>query len=73
MGLFQQRPEEPSEWAGLPSEPWAPREPAERISSAPALDLPLFGAMPARETIVLSVDLGGQPTAPAALDGGDAE
>lgn len=22
MGMFTQKPEEPSEWAGLPSEPW---------------------------------------------------
>lgn len=29
MGIFQSRPEEPSEWAGLPAEPWEPRVPGE--------------------------------------------
>ncbi len=35
MGLFTQRPEEPSEWAGLPSEPWEPRSPIERLGEGP--------------------------------------
>lgn len=30
MGIFQQRPEEPTEWAGLPAEPWEP-DPAETL------------------------------------------
>lgn len=29
MGIFQSRPEEPSEWAGLPAEPWQPPVPGE--------------------------------------------
>lgn len=29
MGIFQSRPEEPTEWAGLPAEPWEARVPAE--------------------------------------------
>lgn len=29
MGIFQSRPEEPSEWAGLPAEPWEERAPGE--------------------------------------------
>ncbi len=36
MGIFQSRPEEPDEWAGLPSEPWEPRVPGEVLP--PALD-----------------------------------
>lgn len=43
MGLFQHRPEEPTEWGGLPSEPWEPREPAERLGDAPPIDIDLFG------------------------------
>lgn len=35
MGLFTQRPEEPSEWAGLPAEPMGPRNPAERLGEGP--------------------------------------
>ncbi|MFS0867245.1 hypothetical protein AB3M83_07915 [Microbacterium sp. 179-B 1A2 NHS] len=31
MGLFSSRPEEPSEWAGLPSEPLPPRTEAELL------------------------------------------
>lgn len=31
MGLFVQRPEEPSEWAGLPGEPVRPRTKAELL------------------------------------------
>lgn len=39
MGLFTQRPEEPSEWAGLPSEPIRPRSGAELLpDDAPPVD-----------------------------------
>lgn len=31
MGIFQARPEEPDEWAGLPSEPWEPRSACEQL------------------------------------------
>ena len=34
MGLFVQRPEEPTEWAGLPSEPLPPRSLAEQLADA---------------------------------------
>lgn len=36
MGIFQSRPEEPTEWAGLPSEPWEERTPGETLP--PPLD-----------------------------------
>lgn len=35
MGLFTQRPEEPTEWAGLPSEPEDARSAAELLPEAP--------------------------------------
>ncbi len=35
MGLFTQRPEEPSEWAGLPAEPQRPRSGAEMLPAGP--------------------------------------
>lgn len=35
MGIFQSRPEEPSEWAGLPAEPWEPRVAGEVLAPAP--------------------------------------
>ncbi|GAA5199414.1 hypothetical protein [Microbacterium jejuense] len=39
MGLFSKLPEEPVEWAGLPSEPDRPESAAERLSSATSIDL----------------------------------
>lgn len=44
MGLFSQRPEEPTEWAGLPSEPARPESSAERLPDAAAVDLGGLGA-----------------------------
>lgn len=38
MGLFMHRPEEPSEWAGLPSEPDRPQNAAERLVDAAPVD-----------------------------------
>ncbi|MCT9820416.1 hypothetical protein N3K63_09000 [Microbacterium sp. W1N] len=43
MGIFQQRPEDQNEWAGLPSEPWEPRADAEVLPPA-VDDLGLFAA-----------------------------
>jgi hypothetical protein len=39
MGLFTQRPEEPTEWAGLPSEPLEPRSPADRLPADGSVDV----------------------------------
>lgn len=39
MGLFSKLPEEPVEWAGLPSEPARDESAAERLPSAPSTDL----------------------------------
>jgi len=38
MGLFTPRPEEPTDWAGLPSEPLEPRSPADRLSADGSVD-----------------------------------
>jgi len=43
MGIFQSRPEEPGEWAGLPAEPWQPRVPGE-VLPPPVDDLGVLGA-----------------------------
>jgi len=39
MGLFSKLPEEPVEWAGLPSEPARTETEAERLTTAPSSDL----------------------------------
>ncbi|MFS0732684.1 hypothetical protein ABC304_11840 [Microbacterium sp. 1P10UB] len=39
MGLFASRPEEPSEWAGLPSEPAEPGSPAETLEAPVGIGL----------------------------------
>lgn len=38
MGLFSSRPEEPDEWAGLPSEPVAPESSAATLPEPPIAD-----------------------------------
>ncbi|WES66102.1 hypothetical protein P0L94_08495 [Microbacter sp. GSS18] len=60
MGMFMQRPEEPTEWAGLPSEPARPQNAAERLDDAPPVDL---GLPPAVDGGVASIVI--PVTAPA--------
>lgn len=55
MGLFQHRPEEPTEWGGLPSEPLEP-DPAGTLAPTPDLDIPLFGDVPMRQTFTYTVE-----------------
>ncbi|MBN9176035.1 MAG: hypothetical protein J0I43_01500 [Microbacterium sp.] len=43
MGIFQSRPEEPSEWAGLPAEPWEERTPGEVLPPASEVTIDPFG------------------------------
>ena len=45
MGLFSQRPEEPTEWAGLPSEPARAESSAERLPDAAPVDLGGLGSI----------------------------
>jgi hypothetical protein len=45
MGLFSQRPEEPAEWAGLPSEPARAESSAERLTDAAPVDLGGLGSI----------------------------
>jgi len=39
MGLFSPRPEEPTEWAGLPSEPLEARSQADRLPMEGTVDV----------------------------------
>jgi len=43
MGLFQHKPEDPTEWAGLPSEPLEPLSAAERLDDGPKADALTLG------------------------------
>lgn len=43
MGLFSKLPEEPVEWAGLPSEPARAETQAERLTDGAAVDLGALG------------------------------
>jgi hypothetical protein len=57
MGLFQHKPEEPTEWAGLPGEPWEPRGPADRLDDVPTADLPLFGTAGSISIVEIPVEV----------------
>jgi hypothetical protein len=58
MGIFQHKPEEPTPWAGLPGEPWEPRNPAERLEHTPSADLPLMGTPGSTSIVDIPLDLG---------------
>ncbi len=62
MGIFQQRPEEPTEWAGLPSDPWEPRSPSE-VLPPPVEGADLLGATSV--TIEVPLDLPSADTSEA--------
>lgn len=56
MGLFQQRPEEPTEWAGIPSDPAREESPSERLADpAPVTGLGL-GDRSGIESILIPVE-----------------
>ncbi|MFE1644751.1 hypothetical protein ACFM35_04125 [Microbacterium sp. P01] len=58
MGLFSSRPEEPTEWAGLPSEPLSEKSPAEQLADAAAsADLLAFQGSSSIESILIPVPL----------------
>lgn len=54
MGLFASRPEEPFEWAGLPSEPLAPKTTAEYLDNPP-VDPFAIGRGPQSASISIAV------------------
>ncbi|KAA9086936.1 hypothetical protein [Microbacterium radiodurans] len=71
MGLFTQRPEEPSEWAGLPAEPHTRGGAADELADEPqpsagSIDL-LFGA-PTGTTASVEVPVS-EPATPGDADG----
>jgi len=66
MGLFQKLPEDPVEWAGLPSEPLPDLPAAERLPDAAPVDLGL-GTVAEFGSISISVPVD------EAVDGADAD
>lgn len=66
MGIFQQRPEEPTEWAGLPADPWEPRAPAELLPDPIATEIVLPGVDVQIQSIAIPLN-----PEPVALDSGD--
>lgn len=56
MGLFQQRPEEPTEWAGLPSEPLRAKSEAEMLEDAAPVDAG-FGGLFVQGTAIESIEI----------------
>ncbi len=63
MGLFTQRPQEPSAWAALPGEPLRPTSPAERLpEESPGLDGLGPGGLGMDDGAVESISI---PVAPA--------
>ena len=66
MGQFTTRPEEPAEWAGLPSEPWEVRPAAESLAApAESADTLVFLGG-ATESVVIPLAPGADTTASAA-------
>lgn len=55
MGLFVQRPEEPSEWAGLPGEPRRPQSRAEVLPEDDGLESSPAGLLGAAEGRLSSI------------------
>ncbi|MEJ1089777.1 hypothetical protein WDU99_15790 [Microbacterium sp. Mu-80] len=64
MGLFTQKPQEPSAWAALPGEPLNETDTTERLDEAPNLDLMDVGLGAKYSTVVFPV----APPAPEAAD-----
>lgn len=52
MGLFTQRPEDPTEWAGLPGEPLRPQDAASHLDEGDQWRPELVGDAPAGVTSI---------------------
>lgn len=68
MGLFTQKPQEPSAWASLPGEPLDETNPSERLDEAPSIDPMDVGLSAQYSTVVFPL----AAPAPEAADVADA-
>jgi hypothetical protein len=66
MGLFASRPEEPEEWAGLPSEPLDRSHETDLDAEAPAADALTLGLGSSLDSIEIPV-----PPAAPSVDGAE--
>jgi hypothetical protein len=72
MGLFQQRPEEPTQWAGIPSDPARAESTAERLPNVAPIRAgdDLFPG-DATASISITVDPVTEAVSPAVADEGN--
>jgi hypothetical protein len=71
MGIFQSRPEDPSQWGGLPADPPDQPQPAE-VLPPPVDDLGVFGAAGVAISVPVETFLPhAAPSADADRDGDD--
>ncbi|MCR2809226.1 MULTISPECIES: hypothetical protein [unclassified Microbacterium] len=73
MGLFTPRPEEPAEWAGLPSEPLEPVHAVDSLDPATGYTDPLRVLGPAVQSIVIPVVVPVAEPGPPAADTAERE
>ncbi|KTR95096.1 hypothetical protein NS220_07100 [Microbacterium testaceum] len=68
MGLFVQRPEEPSEWAGLPGEPVRPRSRAEVLPDDEPVNAASADLLGVGETSLSSITISLDEVVPPAAE-----
>lgn len=73
MGLFTQRPEEPSEWGGLPSEPLEPANPIDRLGEGPAVGGWKPDLLSTKPTTATWIEIPVDPAAPEGDGGADGD
>lgn len=62
MGLFASRPEEPDEWAGIPSEPLTADNAADLLRDSPAIDA--VGLVDGSSLTSVTIPVAAPPPAP---------
>lgn len=66
MGLFTQKPQEPSAWAALPGEPLDDDNPANRLADPPPTDLLDLGV--GGQSVTVTVAITAEPAEADAAD-----
>lgn len=71
MGIFAQRPEEPTEWAGLPGEPRRPRSRAEMLPEDEVMSASPADLLGVGEAHLSSISIPLEVEGPSTDDGGE--